>query len=151
MKRRFWVKGISVALVLFGLTGCSTMFGRQHDEQEVFFDSNVPGVEVNCSGRRTKTPGAMPLKQSTGHSCVAEREGYERKVFKVPSGLSWSGFAHSTALNTAATGWWTMGIGTGIGWLVDFASGSMKNIKKESVFLEMAPVQNEARNEKASG
>jgi len=148
---KMWLKCLAIALVLPLLTGCSTMFGRQHDEQEVFFDSNVSGVEVNCSGRRTKTPGAMPLKQSTDHSCVAEREGYERKVFKIPSGLSWSGFAHSTALNTASTGWWTMGIGTGIGWLVDIASGSMKNIKKDSFFLEMTPVQKEARSEKASG
>lgn len=149
--KKMWFEFLAVMLVLPLLAGCSTMFGRQHDEQDVFFDSKVPGVEVNCSGRRTKTPGAMPLKQSTDHSCVAEREGYERKVFKISSGLSWSGFAHSTALNTASTGWWTMGIGTGIGWLIDLASGSMKNIKKESFFLEMTPVQKGTQREKTSG
>ena len=149
--KKMWLKFLAVMFVLPVLAGCSTLFGRQHNEQEVYFDSNVPNVEVNCSGRRTKTPGAIPLKQSQDHSCTAEHEGYERKVFRIPSGISWSGFAHSTALNTASTGWWTMGIGTGIGWMIDAASGAMKNLKKDSVFLEMVPVQEVARNEKTSG
>ncbi len=35
--------------------------------------------------------------------------------------------------------------------MMDAASGAMKNLKKDSVFLEMVPVQEVARNEKTSG
>jgi hypothetical protein len=128
-------------LLVFELAGCSTLFGRQHGEEDVFFDSNVSDVEVNCSGRRTQTPGSLPLKQSKDHTCVAERQGYEKQVFHIKSGLSGSGFAHSTAINTATTGWWTFGIGTGVGWLVDLASGAMKNLEKDQLYLEMKPVK----------
>jgi len=151
VKGLLWVKGLAMILISLEIMGCSTLVGRQHDEQEVYFDSNVPDVEVTCSGRRTKTPGSLPLLQSRTHSCTAEHEGYQKKVFKIDSGLSWAGFAHSTALNTVATGWWTMGIGTGLGWLTDAASGAMKNLKKESVYLEMDPLKKkEAAGAKAS-
>ena len=137
-----------VAVLLLGaqLTGCATMFGRQQDEQSVFFDSNIPDVEVNCSGRKIKTPGSIPLRQSANHACTAEKEGFQRKAFQIRSGTSWSGFAVSTALNTAAWGWWTLGIGTGIGWLVDFPSGAMKNLKEDHVELRLNPVrENQAK------
>jgi hypothetical protein len=54
--------------------------------------------------------------------------------------MSWSGFGHSTATNTALWGWWTFGIGTGIGWLIDACSGAMKNLKEENIYLDMKPV-----------
>lgn len=123
------------------LSGCATIFGRQFREEDVYFDSNIPDVEVTCSGKRARTPGSIPLTQSRNHSCTAEKEGYEKRVFKIRSGASWSGFAESTALNTAAWGWWTMGIGTGVGWLMDFASGAMRNVKEESIYLQMEPLK----------
>lgn len=132
-------KFLIVCLLLLQLSGCSTMFGRQHDEEMVVFDANVPDVEVICSGKRVKTPGSMPLRQSKSHSCTAEMEGYEKKIFRIRSGTSWSGFGHSTALNTALWGWWTLGIGTGIGWLIDFPSGAMRNLKEDNFFIEMSP------------
>lgn len=135
---------LCVGLLAFQLAGCSTLFGRQQNDQEVFFDSNVQDVEVTCSGRRTKTPGSLPLKQSQDHSCTAEHEGYERQVFKIKSGISGSGFAHSTVLNTATTGWWTFGIGTGVGWLIDLTTGAMKNLKDENIYLDMKPTGSHA-------
>ena len=140
VKGLFWVKGLAVILVLLEIMGCSTLFGRQHDEQEVYFDANVPNVEVNCSGRRTKTPGSLSLVQSKDHACSAEADGYQKEVFEIRSRPSLAGFVHSTALNTAAWGWWTFGIGTGLGWLVDLPSGAMKNLKEGNIFLEMKPV-----------
>lgn len=141
MKQRLWIKVLCGVMLFLQLAGCSTLFGRQDREQEVFFDSNVPNVEVNCSGRRTKTPGSFTLKQSQSHTCVAEHEGYEKQVFHIASGVSGSGFAQSTLINTATTGWWTFGIGTGVGWLVDLASGAMKNLKTSQLYLEMKPVK----------
>lgn len=134
------LKLISVFLIPVFICGCSTVFGRQHDEQNVSFDSNVQGVEINCSGKRVDAPGAIPLRQSKSHSCIAQTPGYEKKVFNIRSGISWDGFGHSTATNTAIWGWWTLGIGTAIGWLIDSVSGAMRNLKEENFYLEMKPI-----------
>lgn len=139
--KHFYLRGIAILLMAFQVTGCATMFGRQQDEQSVFFDSNISDVEVNCSGKRIKTPGSLPLRQSESHSCVAEKQGYQKKVFQVRSGNSWAGFGHSTAINTALWGWWTWGAGTIIGWLVDFPSGAMKNLKEDHFQLQLEPVK----------
>lgn len=132
-----------VVLILVGAlatSGCSTVFGRHQDEQMVTFDSNVQGVDILCSGKRAETPGNIPLKQSKSHSCTAKKEGYEKKAFRIRSGTSWSGFGHSTAVNTAIWGWWTFGVGTAFGWLVDWPSGAMRNLKDDNVFVEMRPI-----------
>jgi len=139
MKNTIYGSGVTFLMTLLLLNGCSTIFGRNHDEQMVMFDANVSEVEVVCSGKRVITPGSLPLRQSKDHACTAQKEGYEKKAFKIASGLSWSGFGHSTVTNSAALGWWTLGIGTGIGWLVDLPSGSMKNLKEDSIYLEMKP------------
>lgn len=136
------VRMLSIVLISIQLMGCSTMFGRQSDEDSVSFDSNVLNVEVMCSGKRAMTPGSIPLRHSQNHACTAAHEGYEKKIFRIRSGTSWAGFGHSTALNTAIWGWWTLGIGTGIGWLIDFSSGAMKNLKDENLYLEMQPAKN---------
>ncbi len=132
---------MSLFLCCTMLSGCATMFGRQHDEQAVTFDSNVQGVDVNCSGKRTVTPGNIPLMQSKNHSCTAEKSGYEKKAFQIKSGTSWAGFGYSTAINGALWGWWTLGIGVGIGWLIDWPSGAMRDFKEDSLYIEMKPVK----------
>lgn len=130
---------ILILISSLATSGCSTVFGRHHDEQMVTFDANVQGVDIVCSGKRTETPGSIPLRQSKSHACTAKKEGYQKKAFRVRSGTSWSGFGHSTALNSVIWGWWTLGIGTGIGWLIDWPSGAMRNLKDDNVFLEMSP------------
>ncbi len=135
-----WLKTWAAFLIACELSGCSTLMGRHQDEQLVYFNSNVPDVEVNCEGKQTKTPGGIALRQSANHSCTAEKPGYQREMVEIKSAASWSGFAQSFALNTAAWGWWTLGIGTGIGILVDFPSGAMKNLKQNHVELNMRPV-----------
>ena len=147
MKATMCVEGIVLIVVSLCLAGCSTIFGRHQDEQQVYFDANVPEVEVVCSGKKVVTPGSLPLRQSKEHACIAQKKGYEKKVFRIQSGLSWSGFGHSTATNSAAWGWWTLGIGTGIGWLVDLPSGAMKNLKEDSIYVEMSPLKESVAEE----
>lgn len=140
MQQHFRTKGLAVLLMGIQLAGCSTLFGRHQDEQLVFFDANIEDVEVTCEGKRTNTPGSMTLRQSRNHSCVAEKPGYRKEVVEIRSGVSWSGFTHSAAFNTAAWGWWTLGIGTGVGLLIDFPSGAMKNLKEDHVEFRMRPL-----------
>jgi len=140
MGKNILFQSVGFLLTAAFVSGCSTTFARQVDDQVVSFDSNVPDVEVNCSGKRTRTPGNIPLRQSKTHACMAELKGYEKQAFQIKSGISGGGFLHSTATNTAAWGWWTLGIGTGVGWLVDASSGAMKNLKEDSIYLEMKPI-----------
>jgi hypothetical protein len=81
MKHSNSTKWVAIILLPILFSGCSTVFGRQSDEQNVSFDANVQGVQVNCSGKRVDTPGSIPLRQSKNHSCVAESSGYEKKGF----------------------------------------------------------------------
>lgn len=147
MSNHWLIKGIALLLMATQLAGCSTLFGRHQDEQLVYFDANVPEVEVVCEGKRAVTPGSIALRQSKNHSCYAEKSGYRKEVVEIQSGTSWSGFANSFALNTAAWGWWTLGIGTGIGLLIDFPSGAMRNLKQDHVDLNMNAVHENKSNE----
>ena len=140
MRHSCFLKLLAVFLIVLELSGCATMFGRQQDEQLVFFNSKIADVEVNCEGKSVKTPGSIALRQSRDHACTAEKHGYQKEEIEIKSGTSWMGFAQSVALNTAAWGWWTLGIGTGIGMLIDFPSGAMKNLKQNHVELTMRPV-----------
>ena len=125
------------------------MFGRQGREENVYFDSQIEGVEVICSGKRIRTPGFIPLRRSKSHNCVAQLEGYEKKTFQIRSGVSGKGFSASTASNAAAWGWWTLGAGLVVGWAVDGVSGSMKNLNATNIYLEMTPVGSVSATEKA--
>jgi hypothetical protein len=126
-------KSLVLVMIVFQM-GCSTLMGVQNSETEVYFSSNAPKTEVICAGRHAKTPGSVALLKSRKHFCTAEAQGFEKETLEIPSGPSWSGFLLSTAMNTAAWGWWTLGIGTGVGWLIDLASGAMNDLKvKEKV------------------
>ena len=129
----------ALVLIAFYASGCMTIFGRQSGEENIYFDSNVEGTEVICSGKRIRTPGFIPLKKSKSHNCTAQLEGYEKKVFQIKSIVSGKGFSASTAANASAWGWWTLGAGLVAGWAVDAASGSMKNLKTNNIYLEMQP------------
>lgn len=147
MSKHQFIQGVAILLLTVHLAGCSTLFGRHQDEQLVYFDANVPEVEVVCEGKRAITPGSIALRQSKSHACLAEKVGYRKEVVEIKSGTSWGGFANSFALNTAAWGWWTLGIGTGIGLLVDFPSGAMRNLKQEHVEFHMNAID-ESKNVK---
>ncbi len=148
MSKHGSMQGLVILLTAIHLTGCSTLFGRHQDEQLVYFDANVPEVEVICEGKRAITPGSISLRQSKNHSCLAEKSGYKKEVIEIRSGTSWSGFANSFALNTAAWGWWTFGIGTGIGMLIDFPSGAMKNLKQDHFEFRMRSAEESEKIQK---
>ncbi len=135
MKRK-WIA--SLCLIAF-LPGCATIYGRQNDMENVFFESNVEEVEVICSGESVRTPGNLKLRQSRDHNCKALKEGYESRYFRISSSTSREGFRYSTRINTAKWGWWTLGIGTLTGWAVDFVSGAMRDLNQDRYYLQLQP------------
>ena len=139
-----------VVVTLF-FAGCSTMYGRQNDAPNVFFEANVPDVEVTCAGQAITTPGNIPLRQSQSHSCVASKEGYQTQAVRVPSVISKKGFQHSTDMNNAKWGKWTLGLGTLMGWTVDFLSGAMRSLEEDKYVIEMKPDANVGTTKKVLG
>ncbi|MDP3920519.1 MAG: hypothetical protein Q8R76_06920 [Candidatus Omnitrophota bacterium] len=138
-----------VGLILIVSTGCSTMYGRQNDEPDIFFDANVLAVTVSCSGKTIETPGNIALRQSQTHRCQASKEGFATQTLRVPSVISKQGFRHSTEMNWAKWGKWTLGIGNLIGWTVDFVSGAMRSPEKDRYVVMMKPASEAGPAQKA--
>jgi len=139
MKQGLGLKGLSLLMVVLCVSGCATIYGRQNDEQRVFFNSNVAGTKVTCGGKSVMAPGNLDLKQSKTHTCTAFAEGFEEKTFRVKSGVSDKGLDYSTDVNMQKWGIWTLGLGMLAAWPVDFLSGSMKNLKEDRYTLELQP------------
>lgn len=118
-------------------SGCATIYGRQNDEARVFFDADVPSVEVTCSGEMIETPGNLELRQSRSHVCRAAREGYVTQTFRIRSEVTKRGFQYSTDVNWQRWGKWTLGLGNLVAWPVDFVSGAMRDLSRDRVILEM--------------
>lgn len=112
------------------------MTGRQNGYDLSQFEANVASVEVVCSGQRIFTPGSLHLKRSANHTCRAESKGYEPKTFTIHSRSSKRGFGASTGANFLF-GLITLGPGLVLGWVVDWASGAMRNLKPNNFYLEM--------------
>jgi hypothetical protein len=97
---------------------------------------------------RTFTPGYLSLERSHSHFCMAQKEGFERKIFWIDSAVSKKGFAQSAASNTGATALWTFGIGTVVGSAVDWSSGAMNDIKDSRILIELKPFESVTSSEK---
>ena len=72
-------KVLTAFLIAIQVSGCSTLVARQSNLEEVSFDSNVADAEVNCGGKRTKTPGVLALGPNKNHFCPGESQGYAKK------------------------------------------------------------------------
>jgi len=117
----------------------------------VLFESNVKNVEITCSGKSVTTPGSISLKQSRNHSCRAEKEGHAAKTFRIRSILSKKGFQDSTRANTKSWGWWTLGVGTLLGWSVDLLSGAMRDFEVHDFHVEMQEASSVSGTKRALG
>lgn len=129
---------MALVLALGQFCGCATIVSKHNEKRQVNFDANVENVQIQCVGGMTHTPGSLVLKKSKTHHCVATKEGYEDYPFKVKSGFSGSEFGVSTALNLP-WGLFTFGMGLVIGWVIDFASGAMRDLRTKNLYIEMVP------------
>jgi len=126
---------LSLILLSVYLTGCSTIHGRQNNEQLVLFEATPRTVNLVCSGKAIETPGSIALMQRHNHTCRARLDGYENKTFRIASHVSKAGFKASTDANAKTWGWWTLGLGILIGWTVDLVSGSMRNLERNDYHI----------------
>jgi len=129
---------IYLLAVLLFISGCSTISGRQNGYDTVHFDANQSQVEIVCAGQRIFTPGNLQLERSRSHSCIAQRKGFERQEFQIKARTGWKGFGASTGANFYF-GLFTLGAGLVLGWVIDWSSGAMRNLKTGHYYLEMQP------------
>ena len=146
MKQNFFSQllsssGVCFLSVCLILSGCATISGRQRGNDRVSFDSNSERVEVECSNMRIFTPGYLQLKRSESHECTAKLKGYESQKFTITSKTDGRGFGASTGANFMFA-LFTIGSGFILGWLIDWPSGAMKNLRPNKFYFEMKPAMN---------
>jgi len=96
------------AVLLIAVSGCSTIYGRQNDAKNVYFESNAEKTSVSCGSETIIAPGNIALKQSRNHTCMVSAEGYELQRFRIHSFISKEGFNHSSKMNWNKWGKWTL-------------------------------------------
>jgi hypothetical protein len=121
-----------VALMLLVNSGCMTMFTSASYPVKV--TSKTPGIKVRAdNGVTITTPGEFLLSRSDDHdlfvlgSSDSEHETIARTIH-IESKSKAGNWAGSILLNTAAFGWWSIGIGTVVGVGSDAAAGRLKGL-----------------------
>jgi hypothetical protein len=133
-------------------SGCLT-FGRGliGTHQSVTFVSEPEGADVEIHDMDCVTPCALDLSPTDDHTVALKKSGYESELVRLHSKHGWAGAGMSFAANTAVWGWWTLGIGTAAGMIVDLFSGSMKSLDlpdDETIHVQLTPI---ARPDVAAG
>ena len=128
------------SLVLF-LTGCATvMRGSGRTIASVSIITEPQEANITCDGQRLISPTTVNLDKATDHSIIITKNGYNTVNIKLRSGVRpFKGVGASFVENTAAWGWWTLGIGTAAGMIVDAASGSMKDLNTTEIYIQLEP------------
>ncbi len=133
-----------VVLVALACSGCMT-FGRgmMKTRQNVTFVTVPEGVQVEVGAESCETPCALPLTPNHDHTAVFRSEGYQTELYRMESRAGARGVLMSLVANTAVWGWWTCGIGTAAGLLVDVFSGATRALdlpEDDSVRVTLLPV-----------
>lgn len=141
MRRRY--RPLSLLLVLVvSASGCATTTrGFTGTESYVFVTSDPPGASAIAGGQIITTPGRIATSRTRKQVVVVKKEGYQSRKVELPVGFSWKQFGLSLGGNTATIGWWTLGIGTIIGMIVDAFSGAMRDVKIDGIHVTLQPGQ----------
>ena len=134
---------MTVALLnlLLILSGCATiMRGSGRTIASVSIITEPQEANISCDGQKLISPTTVNLDRATDHSIIITKAGYKTVSIKLRSGVRpFKGVGASLVENTAAWGWWTLGIGTAAGMIVDATSGSMKDLNTTEVNVKLEP------------
>jgi hypothetical protein len=120
---------LAIFLVI-SCSGCLTFGKGMIDTNEsVAVESSPQGAQVEAGKQDCETPCVVELEQTRDHVLVVKKAGYEPRILNIRSKHGWGGAGLSFVTNSAVWGWWTLGIGTVAGMLVDLVSGSMKSLE----------------------
>lgn len=138
--RKIVILGFILFLTL-SLAGCATiMRGSGRTIASVSIITEPQEANITCDGQRLISPTTVNLDKSTDHSIIITKGGYKTVNIKLRSGVRpFKGVGASFVENTAAWGWWTLGIGTAAGMIVDAASGSMKDLNTTEIYIKLEP------------
>lgn len=145
-----WMFQVFALALISPLAGCATVMRASHATTEVQVYTDPSAAVVKCSGQSIETPGSLSLHRSQDHMLYIEKHGYKRAVVYLRSRAGGEGVGASFFTNTVTVGWWTLGIGTAAGMLVDTASGSMKDLETTSLRIKLEPGEGEVQIEASS-
>lgn len=117
---------ITVVSVFFLMNGCMTLFTDK--EIEVQIVTRPAGATVCVAGQSQTSPCAIRLGRGSDHLVTASLAGYRDATARIASKHSVARWTGSIILNSAAFGWYTLGIGTVLGTGADIATGSVKTL-----------------------
>jgi len=139
------VKKILALGLIVLLTGCATVGHGGNSTADVQVQTDPPGATVRCSGQQITTPGSLNLTRAQDHILYFEKTGYKPISYTLHSKVQGKDVGGSFITNTVTTGWWTLGIGTAAGMIVDAASGSMKDLETKSVLVKLEQIEEPAK------
>ena len=141
MGQRWQRFGLALALTVSAVGCATTTRGFTGTESALFITSDPPGSTAIAGGQVITTPGRVAMSRTRKQIVVVKKEGYQTRKLELPVGFSWKQFGLSLGGNTATIGWWTLGIGTIIGMIVDAFSGAMRDVKTDGIHVILQPGQ----------
>lgn len=139
------MRKILVIVVLLNLalllSGCATiMRGSGRTIASVSIITEPQEANITCDGQKLISPTTVNMDKATDHSIIITKDGYKTVSIKLRSGVRpFKGIGASLVENTAAWGWWTLGIGTAAGMIVDATSGAMKDLNTTEINIKLEP------------
>jgi hypothetical protein len=107
------------------ITGCATLFTGTSDD--IYINSNPQGAEIFIDGLKVgKTPATVTVKRPgfSDKEVVLKLDGYERRIFILKK-----------SFNAVAI----LNLGSLVGWIIDFATGSIFKYDPKSYEIDLEP------------
>lgn len=134
-----YLKVLLICILTLNLTGCATAMRGMQKDANVFIETDPSGATIQSSGQTVISPGSLNLSRFQNHKITIKKEGYKAAIITLVSKTQGKDVGASFLSNTAAWGWWTLGIGTAAGMLVDAVSGSMKDLEGTILKITLEP------------
>lgn len=123
--------------VTFATVGCSTMNASGGQNVMMRIKTIPDGARVIIGLKEKESPSLFALDPRKKYEIIIKKEGYKTvRVKLIPSSKA-EKFGESLGSNTLVFGWWSFGIGTAAGMLVDAASGSILNFDTDTLTVEL--------------
>ena len=139
---------IFVVYMGFFLSGCTTIIrGSTGTTTQFTVRTDPPGADVIIGGKKMRSPAIFDLERRKNYKVVVRKEGYKTTTVNLRSRVEGKQAGTSFLGNTAAFGWWTLGIGTVVGMIVDTVSGSLAELDSDGIFVKLVPGEGEVNLE----
>jgi len=132
------ILAIFLLCIVLTISGCATMIrGATGTTTPVTVRTDPSGATVIVGGQESTSPAVFTLEKKKNYQIVIKKKGYRSVIINLRSRAKAGDVGTSFLTNTAAFGWWSLGIGTAIGMLADAATGSVVDLDTDSIFVKL--------------